>query len=83
MNQLGYDLLGKNDTRSAIEIFKVNTEQYPDDGDVWDSLAEAYYKAGDKETAIKDYGKSLALKPNNENGRTMLKKIKDEVNKIK
>jgi CubicO group peptidase (beta-lactamase class C family) len=83
MNQLGYDLLGKTDTRSAIEIFKVNTEQYPDDGDVWDSLAEAYYKAGDKETAIKDYEKSLALKPNNENGRTMLKKIKDEVNKIK
>jgi tetratricopeptide (TPR) repeat protein len=79
MNELGYDLLAKNDTKTAIEIFKVNTEQYPTSGDVWDSLAEAYYKAGDKETAIKDYEKSIALDPNNENGKKILRKIKDEV----
>jgi CubicO group peptidase (beta-lactamase class C family) len=79
MNGLGYDLLGRNDTKTAIEIFKVNTEQYPNSGDVWDSLAEAYYKAGDRETAIKDYEKSIALDPNNENGKKMLRKIKDEV----
>ena len=29
MNELGYDLLARNDTKTAIEIFKVNTEQYP------------------------------------------------------
>lgn len=83
MNELGYDLLKRNDTQFAIEIFKVNTEQYPSSGDVWDSLAEAYYKAGDKKTAIKYYEKSLILNPNNEGGKTMLKKIKDEVNKSK
>jgi len=52
MNQLGYDLLPKKDTRTAIEVFKVNTITYPTSGDVWDSLAEAYYNAGDKENAI-------------------------------
>jgi CubicO group peptidase (beta-lactamase class C family) len=74
MNELGYNLLAKNDTRSAIEIFKVNTEQYPTSGDVWDSLAEAYYKSGDKETAIKDYEKSILLDPHNESGKATLKK---------
>jgi CubicO group peptidase (beta-lactamase class C family) len=81
MNELGYNLLARNDTKTAIEIFKVNTEQYPTSGDVWDSLAEAYYKAGDRETAIKDYEKSITLDPNNENGKKMLRKIKDEVSR--
>jgi CubicO group peptidase (beta-lactamase class C family) len=81
MNELGYNLLANNDTKTAIEIFKVNTEQYPSSGDVWDSLAEAYYKDGDKETAIKDYEKSIALDPNNENGKKMLQKIKEEVSR--
>jgi CubicO group peptidase (beta-lactamase class C family) len=79
MNELGYNLLAKNDTRTAIEVFKVNTETYPNSGDVWDSLAEAYYKAGDKENAIKDYEKSILLDPHNESGKNMLKKIKEEV----
>jgi predicted Zn-dependent protease len=48
MNELGNNLLARNDTKTAIEIFKVNTEQYPTSGDVWDSLAEAYYKTGDR-----------------------------------
>ena len=29
MNELGNNLLARNDTKTAIEIFKVNTEQYP------------------------------------------------------
>jgi tetratricopeptide (TPR) repeat protein len=81
MNELGNNLLARNDTKTAIEIFKVNTEQYPTSGDVWDSLAEAYYKTGDRETAIKDYEKSIALDPNNENGKKMLRKIKEEVSR--
>jgi tetratricopeptide (TPR) repeat protein len=81
MNELGYDFLRTNDTHSAIEVFKVNAEQYPKSGDVWDSLAEAYYKDGNSEEAIKDYEKSIILDPKNENGKSMLKKIKDEVKK--
>jgi CubicO group peptidase (beta-lactamase class C family) len=81
MNELGYDLLAKNDTRSAIEVFKVNTEVYPGSGDVWDSLAEAYYKAGDLDNAIKDYEKSITLNPGNETGKKMLEKIREEISK--
>jgi CubicO group peptidase (beta-lactamase class C family) len=78
MNQLGYDLLAKNDTRCAIAVLTINTDTYPDSGDAWDSLAEAYYKAGDKATAVADYERSISLNPNNENGKKMLSKIKAE-----
>ncbi len=27
----------------AIEIFKLNVENFPYDGNLWDSLGEAYY----------------------------------------
>jgi CubicO group peptidase (beta-lactamase class C family) len=81
MNELGYDLLAKNDTQTAIAVLRVNTETYPKSGDVWDSLAEAYYKAGDKESAVADYQKSIQLDPHNENGKKMLTKIKAEIDK--
>jgi tetratricopeptide (TPR) repeat protein len=81
LNDPHHNLLARNDTKTAIEIFKVNADQYPTSGDVWDSLAEAYYKSGDKESAIKNYEKSIVLDPNNENGKKILKKIKDEVSR--
>jgi len=79
MNELGYNLLAKNDTEAAIEVFKVNTQAYPTNGDIWDSLAEAYYKAGNLDEASRDYEKSVSLNPGNENGKQMLKKIKEEM----
>ena len=81
MNELGYNLLSKNDYLTAIEIFKVNTQTYPTNGDIWDSLAEGYYRAGDLEEAVKDYEKSIQLNPNNESGKQMLNKIREELKK--
>jgi tetratricopeptide (TPR) repeat protein len=75
MNALGYKLLGNNKTYEAIEIFKLNVEAYPGSWNVYDSLGEAYLKNGDKELAIKNYQKSLALNPENTNGIKMLEKI--------
>ena len=57
---------------SAIEIFKANVFFYPEASNTYDSLAEAYMTAGDKERAIENYEKSLALDPNNENAVEML-----------
>lgn len=76
MNELGYGLLGRGDTRTAIAVLKVNADKYPESADVWDSLAEAYYKAGNKVEAINDYQRSIDLNPGNENGLRMLEKIK-------
>lgn len=75
LNSLGYALLGDGRTGDAIELFKLNVEAFPESGNVYDSLAEGYMKAGDKELAIKNYARSLQLDPGNENAVSMLQEL--------
>jgi len=75
LNSMGYELLRNGDTKSAVEIFRLNVEQFPMDANVYDSLGEAYLKQGDKALAVENYKKSLDLNPQNENARDVLKKL--------
>ena len=75
LNSIGYDLLRKGDVSGAIEVFRLNVEQFPQDANVYDSLGEAYLKQGDKAHAIENYRKSLDLNPQNDNARDMLAKL--------
>src|ERR1043166_1275076 len=75
LNELGYELLGKYQPSDAVEILKLNVEAYPDTWNVYDGLAEAYMKNGNRELAIANYKKSLALNPKNTNAVTMLKQL--------
>jgi tetratricopeptide (TPR) repeat protein len=72
----GYSYLEKNEIEKAIEIFKLNVVLNPDGWNTYDSLAEAYLKAGNKELAIKNYRKSLELNPKNDNAIKILGQIK-------
>lgn len=82
INELAYRLLyDKKDTTAAIEVFKLNAAQFPQSFNVWDSLGEAYYRAGNREEAIRNYEKSLQLNPNNEGGKRMLEEIRGEKEK--
>jgi hypothetical protein len=76
LNGLGYRLLAQRKLREAIEVLKLNAEAYPQSGNVYDSLAEAYMLNGDMELAVQNYEKSLALDPSNTNAARMLKKLK-------
>jgi len=67
MNSLGYGLLQNRNIKDAIELFKLNTIAYPNSGNVYDSLGEAYMKDGQTDLAIKNYEKSLELNSNNDN----------------
>ena len=78
LNTLGYGFMRQKKLAEAIAVFKVNTELYPDSFNTYDSLAEAYMNNGDKDLAIANYKKSLALNPKNENGAAMLKKLEAE-----
>jgi CubicO group peptidase (beta-lactamase class C family) len=73
LNSMGYEILRRGDTAAAVQIFKLNAEQFPHDWNVYDSLGEALLKAGDKPHAIESYRKSLELNPQNDNGRDVLK----------
>ena len=76
VNRTGYQLLELKKVDDAIEVFKQNTIDYPESGNTWDSLAEAYMIKGNKELAIKYYEKSLELNPNNNNAVEQLKKLR-------
>lgn len=75
LNRTGYQLLGAGRVADAIEIFKLNVEMFPGDGNAYDSLAEAYMVSGNKEQAIVNYRRSLELTPKNTNAVEMLKKL--------
>jgi Flp pilus assembly protein TadD len=78
LNNLGYRLMREKKYAEAISVFRINVELYPQSWNVYDSLAEGYMLNGDKELAIQNYEKSLALNPNNTNGAQMLKKLREE-----
>lgn len=75
LNALGYELLFTGRPKDAIEIFKLNVEMYPRGFNTYDSLAEAYLAAGERELSIKNYRKSLELNPQNANATAALKRI--------
>jgi tetratricopeptide (TPR) repeat protein len=75
LNQLGYTLLNQGKTDEAIAIFALNAKEFPTSANTWDSLAEAYMLAGQKEKAIEHYKKALELNPHNKNAADMLKKL--------
>lgn len=77
MNRLGYDLLGRKRMKDAIEVFKLNVEDYPQSSNTYDSLGEAYMLDGNKELAIKNYERSVELNPKNTTGAETLKKLRE------
>ena len=56
-------------------FFRLNAERFPESGNVWDSLAEGYLRAGDRGKARQYYEKSLEIDPSNENARTVLQDL--------
>ena len=54
---------GKGELAGAINVFKFNVKLYPDSWDVYDSLGEAYAKAGKKKLAIENYQRAHQLNP--------------------
>lgn len=76
MNRLGYDLMFMDRLDAAILVFEQNTKDFPASANVWDSLAEAYMKKGEKELAIRYYERSLELDPENENAVRQLGKLR-------
>jgi CubicO group peptidase (beta-lactamase class C family) len=71
----GYYLLRNKRIDDAIQLFKLNTEQFPNSGNVFDSMGEAYLKASDKVNALASYKRALYLDPSNSNAADIIKKL--------
>lgn len=75
INMLGYYLVGQKRMKEAIEVFKLNVAAYPNSGNTYDSLAEAYMNSGDKERAIEFYRKAIEVEPKYPNAGAAAKLI--------
>jgi CubicO group peptidase (beta-lactamase class C family) len=76
LNGLGYTLLGTGDLAGAVRIFELNVERYPGSSNAFDSLGDAYNRAGRREDARKAYSRAASLDPGNANARAMLEKLR-------
>jgi CubicO group peptidase (beta-lactamase class C family) len=81
MNDMGYALIeSKNDygvpeelhLEAALEIFKTNTEFFPQSWNAWDSYGEVLRKAGRTQDSIMAYRKSLNLNSENDGAKKAL-----------
>jgi len=76
VNNVGYHLLWSKHNADAIRMFRLNTELHPQSANSFDSLGEGYMESGQKQQAIENYEKSLALDPKNSNAVAQLKKLR-------
>ncbi len=75
INRIGYQYLRLGEIQSALEVFKLNVMVFPDSWNVYDSYGEALLKHGDRELAIDNYRKALALNPDSKATAEMLRKL--------
>ena len=75
INILGYQHMAISDFDAAIETFKQNVALFPESANVYDSLGEAYMKAGNKAEAVRNYRKALDMDPTNVNASKMLERL--------
>ncbi|MFZ1704860.1 MAG: serine hydrolase [Saprospiraceae bacterium] len=75
LNNLGYDLMNEGKLKEAQEIFKLNTELFPNIGNCWDSYGELLLLKGDKVGALQAYKKALVINPNIPSAQKMVKEL--------
>ena len=72
LNRIGYRFLEAGRAGDAIEVFRLQTELYPQVANSFDSLGDAYRRAGDAERAAEAYRQSLERDPGFAHSRRML-----------
>ena len=82
LNTLGYQLLGRKRTKDAIEIFRLNVEMFPNSGNPYDTLGEVYLADDQKELALANYKKAVALDSTNANALQIVRRLEGTQVKI-
>jgi tetratricopeptide (TPR) repeat protein len=82
INQLGYEFLFQGNSALALDLFRLNVEAFPKSANAYDSLSEAYARAGKKDQAITYVRKALELLPNdasiNEQRREFIRRAAED-----
>ena len=64
-----------NNPALGVWVFHQNVEAYPQSSNVYDSLGEAYAKAGNRVLAIQNYKRANELDPTNTNALDVIKRL--------
>jgi hypothetical protein len=78
-NQMGYGLMGQGKLDEALQLFERNVKEHPASWNVYDSLADAYARKGEKKLARTNYEKALSMAKD----ETQKKRIQGEIDKLK
>jgi imidazolonepropionase-like amidohydrolase len=77
INTLGYVLLIGKNNKEAVEVLRMNAQDFPKSSNAWDSLGEAQFRSGDVAHAVENYQKALDVEPNYANATVARKFIAD------
>jgi enterochelin esterase-like enzyme len=72
INTAGCLLMTIDHPRESLGLLRWNTERFPMSANTWDSLAWAYYFAGDKVRAVESLKQDLRLDPKNAHAAQLL-----------
>ncbi|WP_147296649.1 serine hydrolase domain-containing protein [Flagellimonas nanhaiensis] len=75
LNFLGYQLLQMDLINEAVEIFRINKDEYPQSANTYDSYGDALLAKGDEVNALINFKKAYELDPT-------LKETKEKINSI-
>ena len=75
LNTFGYELISYERYEDAIQVFQLALSHYPESGNLYDSLGEAYLLKGDTVKGISHYQTALRLNPDNAHAKRVLKEI--------
>ena len=75
LNELGSNIMETKNYDDAIKILDFNAKMYPNSGETFSELGEAYLAKGDKAQARENFEKTLKLNPWNRRIQATLKKL--------
>lgn len=75
INDAGCLLLIIGHARESLALLRWNTERFPKSANTWDSLAWAYYAAGDRPHAVESFKVDVRLDPRNQMAAQMLAEL--------
>jgi len=79
LNTLGYKFYRLGMFDEAIAVFELNTRQFPNAYNAWDSLGEAHLASGNLDAALESYRRSVELNPDHRRGRMMVQRIEQQL----
>jgi CubicO group peptidase (beta-lactamase class C family) len=79
LNTVGYILLRDKAVDDAIKIFTLNSQEYPQSFNVFDSLAEAYLAKDNVREAIRCYEEAVRLNPGYKDGVDMIQRLRQRL----